>query len=158
MAAGVSDRWKVTCECDMSYVIHHMWHVICKIRFFFTKRASKVTNSANKMSKKYPKVQKVEKRRKRRGDFIVLVLLCAHVERVGVSHMQDLWNTNLENTGKKSCFLGQNFAWNVCDYFVFLGHFVKILMKNKWNVKFGVWCVMWQSNFHWIGPVGQFSL
>ena len=58
VAAGVGDRWKVT--CDLSHVTHI---------FFFTKRAKKVTTSVKNAKKWLKTTQKCKKVAKKR-DFI----------------------------------------------------------------------------------------
>ena len=58
------------------------------IDFFFTKSARKVTKSAKNATKNL-KSAKTSRKVSNRRDFIVLVLLSAHAERVGVFRMQD---------------------------------------------------------------------
>ena len=75
--------WYVTCECDVSHMIHDMWLVTNDLFFvnFFTKSARTDTEKQNKNSQIAQKFKKVAKRQ----HFIVLVLLTALVERVRVS-------------------------------------------------------------------------
>ena len=75
VAAGFSDRWKVT--FDTLHVTHDI---------FITKSVRKVTKSAKNVNKWLKSDQKCKKVSKRRY-FIVLVLLYSHAERVGVSRM-----------------------------------------------------------------------
>ena len=73
--------WQV--EGDMWHVIRDKWQMI----FVKQKVPEKSQKCKNIAKKKCPKVQKSLKRR----DFIVLILLSAHTEKVGVSHMLDFF-------------------------------------------------------------------
>ena len=88
VAVGISDRWKVTCDrwnltYDMWHVTYDTWHMIKKKVFKKCQKSFKKCNK--KKAKSTHKCRKVPKR----WDFIVLVLLSAHGERVGVSCMQE---------------------------------------------------------------------
>ena len=68
--------------------------------FFSARKVTKSAKNANKRLKSAQKCRKVSKRR----DFIVLVLLSVHGERVSVSCMRDLYNLGLVKLGLKDAY------------------------------------------------------
>ena len=133
VGVGIRVKWKMT--CDMWHVICDMWLVTCNTWFLY-KVPKKVRSSAENENNWLKSAKKCRKMSKRR-DSIILVLLSAHAERVGVPFILSfIWPCKSECQAHFS-------HWNIhiiCNWHA--SHYPKTFLWIKINLCGNFYCVI----------------